>query len=70
MIEIKAFQASDGTIFPTSNQCEQYEISLKWREEIYDFTQSDLCQYKTGAHNGMVGKIITAWEHYKIRSLA
>jgi len=66
---IEAYQASDGALFPTLNQCQEHEVSLQWRSKITDFVQSELCQYKTGAHNGMVGKIITAWEQFKIQGL-
>tara|TARA_R110000868_G_scaffold257825_1_gene515077 strand:+ start:463 stop:675 length:213 start_codon:yes stop_codon:yes gene_type:complete len=65
---IEAYQASDGALFPTSNQCQEHETSLQWRAKISEFMESDLCAYKRGAGYGMVNKIVVAWEQFKIQA--
>jgi hypothetical protein len=66
---IEAYQASDGALFSTLNQCQEHEISLQWRAKITEFMESDLCAYKSGAGFGMTGKIITAWEQFKVQGV-
>lgn len=65
MKEVTAFQASDGALFPSIEQCQEHEISLIWRERIDEFSASGLNPYPTGAHQGMCRKVIVAWEQFK-----
>lgn len=66
MNKIEAFQASDGVLFATKEQCQTHESSLTWRTRINEFVESDFCPYQRGtAQEGMVHKVIVGWEQFK-----
>lgn len=44
-------------------QAEVDRVNLK--EKIADFLAWEHCPYKTGAHVGIVAKVLTAWEKWK-----
>jgi hypothetical protein len=65
MKQVSAFEATDGALFATAEDCQEYEVSLLWRARIEEFTASGMNPYPTGAHAGMTRKIIVAWEMFK-----
>jgi len=65
MIEVSAYQASDGNIFKSIQECQEHEISLVWRDRIGEFNKSGLNPYPNGAQSSIAKKIIIAWEQFK-----
>ena len=65
MKTVTAFEASDGKLFATGNDAQEYEFSLMWRDRIGEFGRSDFCPYPNGAQNSMMVKIVIAWERFK-----
>lgn len=68
MEKVEAFKANDGQLFASEIEAMQHEESMKWQEKIDRFSATTHCPYPTGAHNGMLRKIIVAWELYKSQS--
>lgn len=66
MEQVQAFVASDGALFLTSGQCQDYELSLIWRERINEFSASGINPYPNGPQAGIVRKAIIAWERFKV----
>jgi hypothetical protein len=65
MEQIQAYQASDGAIFKTVDECLDHELSLLWRQRIDDFQKSGLSPYPSGVHSSMCARVIVAWERFK-----
>lgn len=65
MKQVTAFEASDGALFSSADDCQEHEISLLWRSRIDEFTALGLNPYPSGAQAGMTKKIIVAWERFK-----
>jgi hypothetical protein len=66
MKEVTVFEATDGQLFNTKEECEQHEKALGYQQEIERFLESDLCQYKGGAYPRILRNGITAWEQFKL----
>ncbi len=65
MQQITAFKATDGRIFETTVEVEEYEFQLSWGGRVDEFMRSSLCPYPSGLHKTMAQKTIIAWEAYK-----
>ena len=65
MKQVNAYQADDGTLFASEEAALMHEEFLTWKERIDEFANTDMSDYKTGAHRGMVTKIIIGWERFK-----
>jgi len=65
MKKVEAFEASNGQLFPTEEECRAHEIALQWNSKIVDFICSPLCPHKGPAHTTIAKKIILAWEEFK-----
>jgi len=65
MEQVTAFKANDGLIFTTTLQCEEHEVSLRWREKVDEYINSEYCGYKAGVHRGMCYKMVIGWEQFK-----
>ncbi len=63
--KVEAYRASDGALFPSTQQCQEHEVSLVWRARIAEFMASTFCPYTTGTPAGISPKIIVAWEQFK-----
>lgn len=65
MEQISAYQATDGALFKTADECQEHEVSLLWRQRIVEFTASGGNPYPSGAQASMSARIIVAWERFK-----
>jgi len=65
MEQISAYQATDGALFKTADECQEHEVSLLWRQRIDEFTASGMNPYPSGVHASMAARIIVAWERFK-----
>ena len=65
MQQVSAFQATDGALFKSADECQEHEVSLLWRQRIDEFTASGMNPYPAGAQASMSRRIIVAWERFK-----
>ena len=65
MEQISAYQATDGALFKTADECQEHEVSLLWRQRIGEFTASGRNPYPAGAQASMAARIIVGWERFK-----
>jgi hypothetical protein len=67
MEQVTAYKTTDGRFFDTEDQAILWEESLRWQSVIRRFEASSLCPYPnlSSAQNGMMKKIIVAWELFK-----
>jgi hypothetical protein len=68
METVKAYRATDGSLFPEEGQCEIYESNLQWKEKVSEFLHSDLNRYRSGASSSIAAATITSWELWKAKS--
>lgn len=45
--------------------CQDYEVSLVWRNRIDEFQKSGLSPYPASPHASMAARVIVAWERFK-----
>lgn len=67
MKEVTVFEAEDGTLFKTSDECEAHDRALGHRKAVETFLESEFCRYKSGAQVSIVRQSILDWEEYKLR---
>jgi hypothetical protein len=67
MEEVTVFKTIDKRYFENENEAIAWEESLRWQAVITRFEASSLCPYPnlTSSQNGMMKKIIVAWETFK-----
>lgn len=70
MIQVQAYKSSDGRLFDTQEQALEWEHSLLWQDKIANFSMHSTCPYPSGAQQGMMRKIIIAWELFKTQEKA
>jgi len=68
MKPVTAFQASDGTLFPTAEAAEKHEMSLSKRTIIEEYLDSDLNAYTGHAQRGMARVAVINWELWKVKN--
>lgn len=66
MKQVKAYEATDGALFPNKEECEIYESALRWKEEVDRFLSSEMNQYRRGGAGPSIARAtIVAWELWK-----
>ena len=48
-----------------ADACQDYEVSLVWRNRIDEFQKSGLSPYPASPHASMAARVIVAWERFK-----
>ena len=68
MKPITAFQASDGTLFPTAESAEKHEMMLTKESVVDEFLDSHLNPYTGHAHRSMARNTVVNWELWKSKN--
>lgn len=63
MEEIKAYKATDGKLFATSDECQEYELLLIANTIMNEFIASEF--YPAYYSNSTAKQVIQNWEKFK-----
>jgi hypothetical protein len=66
MQRIAAYQAQDGKLFQTPEECLEYEFELKWLPMICEFMQSCFNKYSQGTAMTIAKNVIVAWQRFQV----
>lgn len=68
MKQIKAFQTSDGLLFPEKEQAEKHQTFLDKKDLITNFVKSEENPYRGKSQMAIVGATIINWETWKVKN--
>lgn len=65
MQQVSAFQATDGALFKTADECEKHELSLLCRKSIDSFIASPMNPCRATLDDSVPRLVIFSWERFK-----
>ena len=66
MEQISAYQATDGALFKTADECHEHEVSLLWRDHVDSFVESSMNPCRGTLDDSVPKLVIFSWERFKI----